>query len=105
MIKIMQMGMVNNPVLMHLGTALVMIVVRLLCMGHVRHTVAALNIEPWCNIHCLFSLSLRFWRVLYMVGMNKKRPTAVIGTLNHAKISFSTEIFAASIFWRRYGML
>jgi hypothetical protein len=32
--------------------------------------VAALNIEQWCNIHCLFLLSLRFWRVLYMGGIN-----------------------------------
>jgi hypothetical protein len=26
-------------------------------------TVAALHIEPRCNVYCLFSLSLRFWRV------------------------------------------
>jgi hypothetical protein len=28
--------------------------------------------------------------------MNKKRPTAVKGTMNHAKTSFSTEIFAGA---------
>jgi hypothetical protein len=33
-------------------------------------TVAALNIEPQCNVYCLFSLSLRFWRVQNMGGMN-----------------------------------
>jgi hypothetical protein len=33
-------------------------------------SVAARNIEPYCNIYCFFSLSLRFWRVLYMGGMN-----------------------------------
>jgi hypothetical protein len=33
-------------------------------------TAAALNIEPYCNIYCLFSLSLRFWRVQYMGAMN-----------------------------------
>jgi hypothetical protein len=60
-------------------------------------TVAALNIEPWCNIYCLFSLSLRFWRVQYMGGMNWKRPTAITGSVNHAKTSFSTEIFAGAI--------
>jgi hypothetical protein len=32
-------------------------------------TVAALTIEPKCKIHCLFSLSLRFWRVQYVGGM------------------------------------
>jgi hypothetical protein len=35
-----------------------------------RSTVASLNIEPYCNIFFLFSLSLRFCRVLYMGGMN-----------------------------------
>jgi hypothetical protein len=33
-------------------------------------TVAALNIEPWCNINTLFSRSLRFWRAQYIGGMN-----------------------------------
>jgi hypothetical protein len=33
-------------------------------------TVAALNIEPQCNICCLFPLSSRFWRVQCMGGMN-----------------------------------
>jgi hypothetical protein len=45
------------------------------CSGSVAHsagatTVAALNIEPQCNIYCLLSLSLRFWRVQYMGAMN-----------------------------------
>jgi hypothetical protein len=35
-----------------------------------RHTVEELNIEPECNIYCVFSLSLRFWRVQYMGGMS-----------------------------------
>jgi hypothetical protein len=30
--------------------------------------VAAPNVEPYCNIYCLFLLSLRFWRVQYMGG-------------------------------------
>jgi hypothetical protein len=29
--------------------------------------------------------------------MNYKRPTAIEGTMNHAKTSFSTEIFAGAI--------
>jgi hypothetical protein len=33
-------------------------------------TAAALNIEPLCNMYCLFLLSLRFWRVQHMAGMN-----------------------------------
>jgi hypothetical protein len=45
----------------------------------------------------LFSLSLRFWRVQYTGGMNKKRPTAIKGTMDHTKKSFSTEIFAGAI--------
>jgi hypothetical protein len=28
---------------------------------------------------------------------NYKRPTAIIGTMNHAKTSFSTEIFVGAI--------
>jgi hypothetical protein len=32
-----------------------------------------------------------------MGGMNQKRPTAMIGTMNHAKTLFSTEIFAGAI--------
>jgi hypothetical protein len=32
-----------------------------------------------------------------MGGMNKKRPTAIEGTMNHAKTSFSTEIFGGAI--------
>jgi hypothetical protein len=32
--------------------------------------VAALNIELRCNIYCLFSLSLKFWRVKCMGVMN-----------------------------------
>jgi hypothetical protein len=32
-----------------------------------------------------------------MGGMNLKRLTAIKGTLNHAKTSFSTEIFAGAI--------
>jgi hypothetical protein len=36
----------------------------------INTTVAALNIEPLGNIYCFFSLSLRFWRVQYMGGMN-----------------------------------
>jgi hypothetical protein len=32
-----------------------------------------------------------------MGGMNKKRLTAIKGTMNHAKTSFSTEIFAGAI--------
>jgi hypothetical protein len=36
----------------------------------ILHTVAALNFELQCNIHCLLSLSLRFWRVKYMAVMN-----------------------------------
>jgi hypothetical protein len=33
---------------------------------HLSRTVAAPNIEPYCNIYCLFLLSLRFWRAPYM---------------------------------------
>jgi hypothetical protein len=33
-------------------------------------TVAVLNIELQCNIYCLVSLSLRFWRVPYLGVMN-----------------------------------
>jgi hypothetical protein len=65
--------------------------------GISSHTVEALNIEPECNIYCLFSLSLRVWRVQYMGVMNLKRPTAIIDTLNPAKTPFSTEIFAGAI--------
>jgi hypothetical protein len=32
-----------------------------------------------------------------MEVMNQKRPTATEGTMNHAKTSFSTEIFAGAI--------
>jgi hypothetical protein len=32
-----------------------------------------------------------------MGGMNLKCPTAIKGTMNHAKTSFSTEIFAGAI--------
>jgi hypothetical protein len=32
-----------------------------------------------------------------MGGMNKKRPTALTGTMNHAKTSVNTEIFAGAI--------
>jgi hypothetical protein len=32
-----------------------------------------------------------------MGGMNEIRPTAIRGTMNHAKTSFSTEIFAGAI--------
>jgi hypothetical protein len=32
-----------------------------------------------------------------MGGMNWKRPTAIKGTMHHAKTSFSTEIFAGAI--------
>jgi hypothetical protein len=32
-----------------------------------------------------------------MGGMNSKRPTAIQGTMNHAKTSFSTEIFDGAI--------
>jgi hypothetical protein len=32
-----------------------------------------------------------------MGGMNWKRPTAIKGTMHHAKASFSTEVFAAAI--------
>jgi hypothetical protein len=32
-----------------------------------------------------------------MGGVNKKRPTAMKGTINHAKESFSREIFAGAI--------
>jgi hypothetical protein len=32
-----------------------------------------------------------------MGGMNKKCPTAIKGTMNHAKTSFSTEICAGAI--------
>jgi hypothetical protein len=32
-----------------------------------------------------------------MGGMNWKRPTAIKGTMHHAKTSFSTEIFAVAI--------
>jgi hypothetical protein len=67
------------------------------CVHLCMCTVAALNIEPKCNIHCLFSLSLRFWRVQSMGGMNWKRPTAIKGTMHHAKPSFSKEIFASAI--------
>jgi hypothetical protein len=35
-----------------------------------RYYYAALSIEPYCNINCFFSLSLRFWRVQYTRGMN-----------------------------------
>jgi hypothetical protein len=57
-------------------------------------TVAALNIALQFNIYCLCSLSVSFWRVHYVGAMNKKRPHAIKGTKNHAKRSFSTEIFA-----------
>jgi hypothetical protein len=57
----------------------------------------AANIEPWCNIYCLFSLSLRFWRFQYRGGMNQKRPTAIQGTMNCAETSFGTEICAGAI--------
>jgi hypothetical protein len=33
----------------------------------------------------------------YMGGMNWKRPTAIKGTMNHAKTSFSTEICAGAL--------
>jgi hypothetical protein len=55
-------------------------------------SVAAPHIELQCNIYFLFSLSLSFWRVQYMGDMNKKRPTAVQGAMNHANTSFSTEV-------------
>jgi hypothetical protein len=32
-----------------------------------------------------------------MGGMNKKRPTAIKGTMNHATTSFSTEICAGAL--------
>jgi hypothetical protein len=32
-----------------------------------------------------------------MGGMNKKRPTAIKGTMSHAKTSFSTKIFSGAI--------
>jgi hypothetical protein len=32
-----------------------------------------------------------------MGGMNWKRPTVMKGTMDHAKMSFSTEIFAGAI--------
>jgi hypothetical protein len=32
-----------------------------------------------------------------MGGMNQKRPTVIKGTMNHAKTSFSTKIFAGAI--------
>jgi hypothetical protein len=60
-------------------------------------TVVALNIELQCNIYCLFSLSLRFRGVQYMGVMSQKRPTAIKGTMKHAKTSFSAEIFAGAI--------
>jgi hypothetical protein len=63
----------------------------------VSSTVAALNIETWCNMYCLFALFLRFWRVKSMGGMNLKRPTAIEGSMNHAKTSFSTEICAGAV--------
>jgi hypothetical protein len=71
----------------------------LLCneRGGSASTVAALNIEPWCNIYCLYSLSLRVWRVQFMGGMNWKRPTAIEGTMEHGKTSFSTKIFDGAI--------
>jgi hypothetical protein len=34
------------------------------------HTVPVLKNKPYCNIHRLFSLCLRFWRVLCMGEMN-----------------------------------
>jgi hypothetical protein len=34
------------------------------------YTLAPLNIEPWCNLYCLFSLSLKFWRAQNTGGMN-----------------------------------
>jgi hypothetical protein len=40
---------------------------------------------------------LRFWKVQYMGAMNWKPPTAIEGTMNRAKTSFSTEIFADAI--------
>jgi hypothetical protein len=60
------------------------------------HTIVVLHIK-YCNNYCLFSLSWRFWKVQYIGRMNLKRPTANKGTLNHAKTSFSTEIFAGAI--------
>jgi hypothetical protein len=45
--------------------------------GGSHNTVAALNVELRCNISCLFSLSLRFWRVQHMGEMNEKRPNAI----------------------------
>jgi hypothetical protein len=59
--------------------------------------IAALNIELQCNIYCLFSLSLRFWRVQFMGVMNQKHLTAIKGKRDHAKTSLSTGIFAGAI--------
>jgi hypothetical protein len=60
-------------------------------------TVAALNIELQCNSFCLFAVSLRFWRVQYTGVMNYDIPTAIKGTMNLAKASFSRDIFAGTI--------
>jgi hypothetical protein len=48
-------------------------------------------------MYCLFSLSLRVWRVKYLGVMNSKRPTAIKSTINHAKTSLITEIFSGAI--------
>jgi hypothetical protein len=42
--------------------------------------------------------SFEVLEVHYMGVMNKKRPTAIKGTMNYAKLSFSKEIFAGAIF-------
>jgi hypothetical protein len=58
--------------------------------------IATLNIELQCNIYCLFSLSLRFWRVQFTGVMNNKPQTAIKGKMDHAKTSLRTEIFAGA---------
>jgi hypothetical protein len=64
------------------------------CCKYLLHIVAA---QQQCNIYCLFSRSLRFWRVQYMGVMNLKRPGVIKGTMTHAKKSSSTEILAGAI--------
>jgi hypothetical protein len=52
---------------------------------YVKGIIAALHIELQFNVYCLFSLSLRSWRVQDMGLMNYNYPTAIKGTMNLAK--------------------
>jgi hypothetical protein len=68
-----------------------------LCTMEPTGTVAARSIDLQCNIYCFFLLSVMFWRVQYTEAINQKCPTAINCTINHAKTSLSTEIFAGEI--------